>query len=247
MPRPIGSSTTPTATSWNCPGSSSITPIPTSPTELQPVSYHTSIVTDDEVATLVAQGGHTPEHVHAQIAMGDQLIARSKEIQALGAFDRDDRSTAMDMLGFAKQLVFATHSVKPVFHPSDDNRARGSATARPGPTTGPCGEFCADDDRLMGVGVVPLHDIEAAIVELDWALDAGLAAIWVPHGLVGARSPATSTSTPSGPAWPRAARPSCCTSVARRSSSTPAGPTPADRRPVTGWAAARTCAARTSR
>ena len=30
---------------------------------------------------------------------------------ALGAFDAADRSTAMDLLGFRKQLVFATHSV----------------------------------------------------------------------------------------------------------------------------------------
>ena len=36
---------------------------------------------------------------------------QSKEIQALGAFNREDRSIAMDMLGFKKQLVFATHSI----------------------------------------------------------------------------------------------------------------------------------------
>lgn len=156
--------------------------------ELQPVSYHTSIVTDDEVAVLVDQGGHTPEHVEAQIAMGDQLIAESKEIQALGAFDRDERTTAMDMLGFAKQLVFATHSVKPIFHPSEtmSPRLRYGATRAHNRAMG---EFCANDDRLMGVGVVPLHDVDQAITELDFALEAGLEAIWVPHGLVGDRSP----------------------------------------------------------
>jgi predicted TIM-barrel fold metal-dependent hydrolase len=156
--------------------------------ELQPVSYHTSIVTDDEVATLVAQGGHTPDHVEAQIALGDQLIAKSKEIQALGAFDREERTTAMDMLGFAKQLVFATHSVKPIFHPSETmtTRLRYGATRAHNRAMA---EFCAKDDRLMGVGVVPLHDVDGAITELDWALDAGLEAIWVPHGLVGGRSP----------------------------------------------------------
>ena len=50
--------------------------------------------------------------------MGDDLIANSKEIQALGAFNRDDRSRAMDLLGFSRQLVFATHSVAFPFHPS---------------------------------------------------------------------------------------------------------------------------------
>ena len=156
--------------------------------ELQPVSYHTSIVTDEEVATLVEQGGHTPAHVDAQVALGDQLIARSKEIQALGAFDRDERTTALDMLGFAKQLVFATHSVKPIFHPS----ATMSSRLRYGATRAhnrAMVDFCAEDDRLMGVGVVPLNDIDEAVVELEWALEAGLEAIWVPHGLVGGRSP----------------------------------------------------------
>lgn len=156
--------------------------------ELQPVSYHTSIVTDDEVAALVAQGGHTTEHVEAQIAMGDQLIAQSKEIQALGAFDREERTVAMDMLGFAKQLVFATHSVKPIFHPSETMapRLRYGATRAHNRAMA---DFCADDDRLMGVGVVPFQDIGEALVELDFALEAGLEAIWVPHGLVGDRSP----------------------------------------------------------
>lgn len=156
--------------------------------ELKPVSYHTSIVTDEEVATLVAQAGHTPQHVAAQVAMGDELIARSKEIQALGAFDREERTTAMDMLGFAKQLVFATHSVKPVFAPGDsmDPRLRYGATRAHNRAMA---EFCADDDRLMGVGVVPLHEVDEAITELEFALEAGLEAIWVPHGLVADRSP----------------------------------------------------------
>jgi predicted TIM-barrel fold metal-dependent hydrolase len=156
--------------------------------ELAPVSYHTSIVTDEEVARLVEQGGHTPEHVEAQIAMGDQLIAQSKEIQALGAFDREERTTAMDMLGFAKQLVFATHSVKPIFSPGDamSPRLRYGATRAHNRAMA---DFCAEDTRLMGVGVVPLNDVDQAITELDFALESGLEAIWVPHGLVADRSP----------------------------------------------------------
>ena len=73
----------------------------------------------DEVEEILANGGkHSEAPVAQQIAMGDELIARSKEIQALGAFDRSDRSTALDLLGFARQLVFATHSVVTPFHPS---------------------------------------------------------------------------------------------------------------------------------
>ena len=76
------------------------------------VSYSASIVTDEEVAVIMDQGGrHSDAHVAAQVALGDRLIEASKEIQALGAFNSGDRSKAMDLLGFRKQLVFATHSV----------------------------------------------------------------------------------------------------------------------------------------
>ncbi len=99
--------------------------------QIPPVSYSASLVTDEEVELIVANGSrHTPAHVGAQVALGDQLIAQSKEIQALGAFDRDDRSVALDMLGFRKQLVFATHSVATPFSPSRklSNEVRYGAT-----------------------------------------------------------------------------------------------------------------------
>ena len=54
--------------------------------EIPEVSYSASVVTDEEVAQIMSQGGkHSDEHVAAQIAMGDALIEDSKEIQALGA------------------------------------------------------------------------------------------------------------------------------------------------------------------
>src|ERR1700691_5995600 len=101
--------------------------------DLPEVSYSASIVTDEEVAVIVGQGGrHSAEHVAAQIALGDQLIASSKEIQALGAFNGADRTTAMDLLGFKKQLVFAPNSVAMPFSPSSklEHRLRyGAARA----------------------------------------------------------------------------------------------------------------------
>lgn len=149
--------------------------------EIPEVSYSASLVTDEEVAVIVNQGGrHSPEHVQAQIDLGDKLIESSKEIQALGAFNSSDRKVAMDMLGFKKQLVFATHSVVLPFHPSSKTEARlryGGTRAH----NRHMSEFCSSDDRLMGVGVVPLDVPELAIQELDWAIDNGLEAIWIPH------------------------------------------------------------------
>lgn len=157
--------------------------------DIPEVNYDASLVTDDEVALIVEQGGrHSPAHVRAQVALGDRLIESSKEIQALGAFDRDDRSVALDMLGFRKQLVFATHSVATPFSPSRklSNEIRYGATRAHNRAMS---EFCADDDRLMGVGIVPLEDADLALIELEFALSAGLQAIWVPHHPAGERSP----------------------------------------------------------
>jgi uncharacterized protein len=157
--------------------------------EIPEVSYSASIVTDEEVAVIMGQGGrHSQEHVTAQIAMGDQLIATSKEIQALGAFNSGDRSVAMDLLGFRRQLVFATHSVAMPFSPSSRLEPRlryGAARAH----NRHMADFCHADDRLMGVAVVPLDDPEMAMAELDHVLGLGLSAVWVPHRPCGDRSP----------------------------------------------------------
>ena len=157
--------------------------------QIPQVSYAASLVTDEEVDAIVANGKqHSSEHVEAQVALGDELIAKSKEIQALGAFDRGDRSIALDMLGFRKQLVFATHSVATPFSPSRKlaNEVRYGATRAHNRAMS---EFCADDDRLMGVGIVPLEEPEQALIELEFALDSGMEAIWVPHHPAGETSP----------------------------------------------------------
>jgi uncharacterized protein len=153
------------------------------------VSYAASLVTDEEVAVIVGQGNrHTAEHVAAQIALGDKLIESSKEIQALGAFSREDRTTALDMLGFKKQLVFATHSVAMPFSPSSKIEPKlryGAARAH----NRHMADFCAEDDRLMGVAIVPLDEPEHAMAELDFVLGTKLKAVWVPHRPSGDRSP----------------------------------------------------------
>ena len=87
--------------------------------QIPEVSYSASLVTDEEVEVIMSQGGmHSAEHVQKQLQLGDELNSKSKEIQALGAFDSTDRSDALNLLGFKQQLVFATHSVAFPFHPS---------------------------------------------------------------------------------------------------------------------------------
>jgi len=157
--------------------------------KIPPVNYSASIVTDEEVAEIVARGGkHTAEHVAAQIALGDRLIESSKEIQALGAFDANERTTALDLLGFKKQLVFATHSVAVPFSPSSKmghDVRYGSARAH----NRAMGDFCRNDARLLGVGVVPLDDPDLAIAELEHAIRQNLKAVWLPHRPCGDKAP----------------------------------------------------------
>jgi len=158
--------------------------------EVPAVSYSASIVTDEEVAVIMGRGGrHSDDHLAELRGMGDALIAKSKEIQALGAFDGRERREAMDMFGFRKQLVFATHSVAKPFSPSSKLSPAlryGCARAH----NRHMSAFCSHDDRLMGAAIIPLDSAEHAIAELEWVLKSNLKAVWVPHRAPVEMSPA---------------------------------------------------------
>ena len=49
-------------------------------------------------------------------------------------------------------------------------------------------DFCAADERLLGVGLIPLDDVDAACQELEHLIGLGLKAVWIPHRPMG-RSP----------------------------------------------------------
>ncbi len=166
--------------------------------QLPLVSYGRSIVTDEEVEVIMANGAqHSDAHKQSLIALGDRMITEVKEIQALGSFDKHDRVIANDMLGFVKQLVFATHSLHMPFSPNTtipDNLRYGAARAHNRHMI----DFCSVDDRLMGVAAVPLENPDLALQEVQFALDSGLSAIWIPHRLAGDRSP---THVDYNPIW----------------------------------------------
>ena len=165
---------------------------------LPEVDYGRSLVTDEEVAIIVGNGSqHSDEHKESLIALGDRMIQEVKEIQALGAFDKHDRVIANDMLGFKKQLVFPTHSLHMPFSPSSkipDKVRYGGARAH----NRHMADFCSIDDRLMGVAAIPLENPALALEEVQWSVDNGLEAMWVPHRLAGERSP---THVDFNPIW----------------------------------------------
>ena len=140
----------------------------------------------DSVEEAGRTGAHSPETVAELVALGDDLIRGPKGYHALGAFNAAERATALDLLGFDRQFVFATFSAGVVFDPKLDLDVRyGAARAH----NRGMAEFCAGDDRMIGVAALPLDDPQMAIEEMSYALELGLGAMWVPHRPAGGRSP----------------------------------------------------------
>jgi uncharacterized protein len=101
-----------------------------------------------------------------------ELLTR-KSWDAYGAFHRDDRSRALDLLGFQKQLVFSTFAPGQAELAKDADVCYAAARA----LTRAMIDFCANDARLLPVTFIPLQVPERAIAEARFALDAGIKGI----------------------------------------------------------------------
>lgn len=121
----------------------------------------------------------------ATAAIAENVVAGPKGWAAYGAMDPSERRRALDDLGFSRQLVFTTFAGSQ-FMPSRDLEVKyGGARA----LNRGIAEWCAGDDRLVAVGVVPLDDAERARAEVEFAIQAGCGAIWIPAAPAGDRSP----------------------------------------------------------
>jgi predicted TIM-barrel fold metal-dependent hydrolase len=153
----------------------------------------------EKLQSIAARGGHAPEKVQKLIALGDSIISGPKGYDALGAFNGPERAKALDLLGFDRQLVFATFSPGVMFDaslPADVSAEAARAHNRA------MAEFCSADQRLIGVGATALDNPEAAVAEIDHIASLGLGAVWVPHRPAGGRSPGHDDLDP---VWARAA------------------------------------------
>ena len=108
----------------------------------------------------------------------DQVMGR-KNHDAIGAFRKQDRSTALDLIGVKTQLVFptSTNVWLETLEPGDDLDLlyeTASATNRSQIA------FCAEDWRLIPVGYVPLADLERAAQAAKEALAMGIRALLIP-------------------------------------------------------------------
>src|SRR5580658_2283866 len=104
-------------------------------------------------------------------------LMTNKGYEGLGAFDSTERSTALDLLGFHRQLVFTTAGLFPFLIDDDLELYYGAVRA----LNRAMAAFCAGDQRLMAVGYVPLVDPLLATAETHYALESGCAAVMVPN------------------------------------------------------------------
>jgi len=116
-----------------------------------------------------------------------ELMTR-KNWGALGAFAREDRPRALDLLGFSSQLVFSTFLQSHLLeaeHGGDVGFAYGLARAHNRAMI----DFCAVDRRLLPVGYVPLADFARAFAMAVEAVALGAKALLVPSKCPAGHSP----------------------------------------------------------
>ena len=129
-----------------------------------------------------AAGGHTAEKV---AELSRDVIGGAKNYEALGAFNRGERTAALDLLGFHAQWVFSSFSPGQVLFIRDLELRYAACRAH----NRSMAAFCAEDPRLLPVALLSLDDPERAATELDLALELGCRGVWIPAGPCGGRSP----------------------------------------------------------
>ncbi|MGH1420780.1 MAG: amidohydrolase family protein [Hyphomonas sp.] len=107
----------------------------------------------------------------------DNLLTR-KNWDAHGAFLQADRVAALDLLGFASQLVFTTHSLANFGLDKTDDMELCYAAADA--QNRMMVDFCAADKRMLATAYIPLEDIDRAIATAKTAIASGAKALLVP-------------------------------------------------------------------
>ena len=111
----------------------------------------------------------------AEAAKLEGALMQAKGWHGLGAFDPVERTRALDLLGFDRQLVFSTFAPTQFVGP-DLDLLFGGTTAHNRAMV----DFCSDDPRLLPVGFVPWGPPERTLAAVDEAIDLGCDAILLP-------------------------------------------------------------------
>jgi len=127
---------------------------------------------------LAAEAVRQAEQRRGDTAAAEQLEAdllAKKGWHALGAFDRGERSRALDLFGFSSQLVFSTFAATQ-FLGRDVDLVVGGTRAHNRAMI----DFCADDDRLVAVAQVPWLGPEPTLTLVTEAIEGGCGAVLFP-------------------------------------------------------------------
>jgi len=121
-------------------------------------------------------------------AVEAEEIMLRKNFAATGSFLPEDRSRALDLLGFESQLLFNTFHNGRLFHwehTGDMALAYGAARAHNRGMV----EFCSVDRRLLPTCYVPLADFEMAATMAAESVAMGAAALLIASGCPAGHSP----------------------------------------------------------
>ena len=141
---------------------------------MEPLYVSTVAPGEDDFIEKFRADHHDPEF-RSQDA--EQIMLR-KNWKATGSFLKEDRPAALDLLGFASQLVFNTFANKHLYlaeRGDDLDFAYGMARAHNRAMT----DFCSVDRRLLAVGYVPLADFDRSAAFAAEAIDMGCKALMI--------------------------------------------------------------------
>ncbi len=127
---------------------------------------------------------------HADVAFraeADGAILLRKNYEAMGSFRKEDRPRALDLLGFASQLVFTTFCLGNfgLDEAADTELAYVAADAHNRMMT----DFCSVDRRFLGTCYVPLSDFDRARATAELAIELGAKALLIPSRCPPSHSP----------------------------------------------------------
>jgi uncharacterized protein len=128
------------------------------------------------------------KHADAEYRAKDaEEIWLRKNYWATGSFLKEDRSQALDLLGFKTQLIFNSSHMQELHDAEHDDLdyAYGIARAHNRAVV----DFCSADPRLLPVGYVPLADFDSAKQMAAEALDMGCKALLIASACPKGHSP----------------------------------------------------------
>lgn len=127
-------------------------------------------------------------------AGADEALLLRKNYQAMGAFDAADRPRAVDLLGFASQLIFSTAGLFlfTLEHGDDPDLAVEAARAH----NRMMADYCQVDRRLLQTAYVPLVDRARAVEVAREAIEMGAKGLMIPSRVPKDHAPSHSDFDP---------------------------------------------------